>query len=167
MMNRKNLIYLLLLSLSLAGCFGRTTPPGPDMAGGGYENVNYDYFDWEEGLNVMIWHEGVTTSGCNSSGSTSSVTHLVQCQATTQSGLEYAWQIATKDGRTAEFTLDGQPYDLADGNVFLITLTNGILDVQQLPRDLADVATTHDSITEFGLDDPDIRHFIETAVPTN
>jgi hypothetical protein len=49
MMNRKNLIYLLLLSLSLAGCFGRTTPPGPDMAGGGYENVNYDYFDWEEG----------------------------------------------------------------------------------------------------------------------
>jgi len=63
--------------------------------------------------------------------------------------------------------LDGQPYDLADGNVFLITLTNGILDVQQLQRDLTDVATTHDSITEFGLDDPAIRHFIETAVPTN
>lgn len=166
-MNRKNLIYLLLLSLSLAACFGQTTPPGPNMAGGGYENVNYDYFDWEEGLNVMLWHEGVTTSGCNSSGSTSSDTHLVQCQATTQSGLEYTWQITTKDGRTAEFMLDGQPYDLAEGNVFLITLTNGILDVQQLPRDLTDVATTHDSITEFGLDDPAIRHFIETAAPTN
>ncbi|MBK8903874.1 MAG: hypothetical protein IPM53_22020 [Anaerolineaceae bacterium] len=166
-MNRKNLLYLLLLSLSLTSCFRATTPPGPNMAGGGYENVKYDYFDWQEGLNVMIWHEGVTTSGCNSSGSTSSDTHLVQCQATTQSGIEYTWEVATKDGRSAEFTLDGQPYDLADGNLFLITLTNGILDVQQLQRDLSDVDTTHDSITQFGLADPDIRHFIETAAPAN
>ena len=166
-MKPKQLFYLiilaLLLSLAATACWRSQTPPGPDMAGGGYENATYEFFHWQEGLNIMVWQEAVTESSCDSSGSTNVDTHFVQCRALTQDGLEFTWQIATKDGRTAEFRLDGQPYDLADGNLFLINIENGILDVQQLQRDFSEVAPTHDSITQFGQADLDISQFIKNA----
>ena len=157
------IILALLLSLSATACWRSQTPPGPDMAGGGYENAMYEFFHWQEGLNIMVWQEVVTESSCDSSGSTNVDTHFVQCRALTQDGLEFTWQIATKDCRTAEFRLDGQPYDLADGNLFLINIENGILDVQQLQRDFSEVDPTHDSITQFGQADPDISQFIKNA----
>ncbi len=161
----RNLIYLLLLGLGLTACFRATTPPGPDMAGGGYENANYEFFHWQEGLNIMIWHESVTESSCDSAVGYGVDTNIVQCRLLTKSGFEFTWDIATKDGRTAEFMLAGQPYDLDNGNVFLIKTVDGQLDVQQLPRDLSDVDTTHDSITQFGLSDPAISQFIEATTP--
>lgn len=166
-MKRNNLIFLVLLSLSLTACLTRTTPPAPNTAGGTYENVGYQFFQWPEGLNIMIWHESVTESSCDSAVGYGVDTNIVQCRLLTKSGFEFTWDIATKDGRTAEFMLAGQPYDLDNGNVFLIKTVDGQLDVQQLPRDLSDVTTTHDSITQFGLSDADIRHFIETPKPAN
>ena len=134
-MNRSHLIYLLsltiLLGLGLAACFGRTTPPGPDMAGGAYESASYEYFHWREGLDIMIWHDAVSSSVCNSSGSTSSDTHVVQCQATSESGDDLFWQIETSDGRTAQLSINNQLFDLANGTVFLITTAGGQTDIQQ------------------------------------
>lgn len=166
-MNRKNIFYLLLLSLGLAACLRSTTPPAPDMAAGAYENVAYEFLHWQEGLNVMVWHEAMTDSNCSSSSESNVDTSFVQCQIRTAEGFEYTWQIATKNGRSADVMLNGQPYDLADGNVFLITIENGLPDVQQLPRDLSDVEPNYDSITQFGLADADISQFIEDAAPNN
>jgi hypothetical protein len=167
-MNRNKMIYLLSLSiflgLGLAACFGRT-PPGPDMAGGGYENASYEYFHWQEGLNVLIWHDANTSSTCHSSGSTRSDTHLVQCQAVSEDGFEFFWQIETSDGRTAQFTINNQPIDLANGTVFLITLDSDLLDIQQLQRDLSGVSAEHQSITQFSLDDREINQFIQSTAP--
>lgn len=115
----------------------------------------------------MLWHTSVPDSTCDSSSDTSVDITLVQCQLRTADGFEFAWQINTEDGRTAEFMLDGQPYDLADGNLFLITIENGVLDVQQMERDLSGVAANHDGVTQFGLADPDISQFIEAATPEN
>lgn len=137
------------------------------MAGGGYENTGYEFFHWQAGLDVLLWHEAVTDSRCDSSGEAGADTHFVQCLARTEAGIEFGWQIATQDGRSADFMLDGQTYDLAEGTVFLINIENGILDVQQLQRNLSSVAANHDSITQFALADPDISQFIETASPNN
>lgn len=168
-MSRNHLINLLTLSvflgLGLAACFGRTTPPGPDMAGGGYESATYEYFHWQEGMNILIWHDANTSSTCNSSGSTRSDTHLVQCQAVAEDGFELFWQIETTDGRSAQFTINNQPFDLADGTAFLITTADDQLDIQQLERDLSGVNAEHQSITEYSLADPEINQFIQSTVP--
>jgi hypothetical protein len=153
------------LSVVTAACFGRTTPPGPDMAGGVYEFATYEYSHWQEGLNILIWHDANASSTCNSSGSTSSDTHLVQCQAVSEDGFELFWQIETSDGRSAQFTINNQAFDLADGTVFLITTDDDQLDIQQLQRDLSGVNAEHQSITDFSLDDPEINQFIQSTVP--
>ncbi len=155
----------VLLGLGLVACFGRTTPPGPDMAGGGYENAGYEYFHWREGLDILIWHDAVTSSFCNSSGSTSSDTHMVRCQAVSEDGFELFWQIGTADGRTAQLTINNQPFDLTDGSVFLIATAEDQLDIQQLERNLSGVNAEHQSITDFSLDDPEINQFIQSTAP--
>ena len=135
------------------------------MAGGVYEFAGYEYFHWQEGLNILIWHDAITNSACNSSSSTSSDTTFVQCQAMSEDGYDFFWQIETGDGRTAEFSINNQPFDLADGTVFLVTTANGQTDIQQMQRDLSAVSASDQSITQFSLADPDIGQFIQSTSP--
>ena len=168
-MNRNNLIYLLslsvLFSLGLVSCFRSSTPPGPDMAGGVYEYAGYEFFHWQEGLNILIWHDAIATSSCDSSGATDNDTHLVQCQAVSEAGYDFFWQIETDDGRTAQFSINSQPFDLANGTVFLVTTADGQMDIQQIERTLSGVNAESQSITQFSLDDPEISQFIQSTAP--
>jgi uncharacterized protein YfiM (DUF2279 family) len=159
-------LFVLLLSLATVACWRAETPPGPDMAGGVYEYAGYEYFHWNEGLNILIWHDAIANSSCDSSGATDVDTHFVQCWTQSETGQEFAWQIETRDGRTAQFSLDGQSFDLAAGTVFLVTTVNGTVDVQQLAIDLSGVNPENESITRFSLADPDISQFIEAAAPS-
>ncbi len=153
------------LSMATAACFRSTTPPAPDMAGGVYEYAGYEFFHWQEGLDIMIWHDAIGSGTCDSSGATDDDTHLVQCQALSASGYDFFWQIETKDGRTAQFSINNQNYDLADGSVFLVTTANGQTDIQQLQRDLSDLNADDPSITSYSLADPDINQFIQSTAP--
>lgn len=169
-MHRVRFIWIVLLTgflgLATVSCFRSTTPPAPGIAGGVYEYSGYEYFHWQEGLDILVWHDAVASSGCDSSGSTSSETHLVQCQAMSKDGYEFFWQIGTNDGRTAEFSINNQSFDLADGTIFLVTTADGVMDIQQLQRDLSDIDHTNDqSITQFGQADPDISQFIQSTLP--
>ena len=92
-------------------------------------------------------------------------THLVQCQALSESGYDFFWQIETKDGRTAQFSINNQPFDLADGTVFLVTTASGQTDIQQLQRDLSGLTADDPSITAYSLADPDINQFIQSTTP--
>lgn len=158
-------LFVLLISLVTAACWRAETPPAPDMAGGVYEYAGYEYFHWQEGLNILIWHDAIASANCDSSGATDVDTHLVQCWTQSETGQEFAWQIETDNGRTAQFSLDGQSFDLAAGTVFLVTTANGTVDIQQLERDLSGVNSENESITRFSLADPDINQFIEAAAP--
>jgi len=165
-MNRSNPIYLLslsvLFSLGLVSCFRSSTTPAPDIAGGVYEFAGYEYFHWKEGLNILIWHDAIANSGCNSN---SEDTTLVQCQAMSEAGYDFFWQIETRDGRTAEISINNQSFDLADGTVFLVTTADGQMDIQQLQRDLSGVNANDQSITQFSLADPEISQFMQSTSP--
>ena len=155
-----------LLSLGTAACFRFETPPGPDMVGGAYENAGYETFHWQEGLDILIWHDALSTSTCDSQGATNNDTHRVQCRAQAENGAEIFWEIETKDGRTATITINNQPFDLSAGTVFLIHASGDPTDIQQLERDLSGITSQdHESITQYGLADPDIGAFIQSTAP--
>ncbi|WP_420641588.1 neocarzinostatin apoprotein domain-containing protein [Candidatus Leptofilum sp.] len=168
-MKHKRIVSLFVLAwiimLALAACFRRETPPGPNMAGGSYESAGYDYFLWQEGLGIMIWHDAIQSSTCDSGGAVGDATNLTQCAAVSESGSGFTWQIETADGRSAQIQIDNQQFDLANGTVFLVKTAGGETEIQQLQRDLSGVTSEGSSITTFGLADPEISQFVQAISP--
>ena len=158
-------IFAILMILISAGCSPApiSPPPAPDMAGGVYEHVAYEYFHWQEGLNVMIWYDVAHSSSCNSSGSSSEKTHVVRCQAFYEPGRSLDWQIETSDGLTGKFVLNNNQFDLSDGNVFVVSTAQNPIEIQQFQRDLSGVKPESESIVGYGLNDPDIDAFIQST----
>ncbi|HEY48332.1 MAG: hypothetical protein AMJ88_05205 [Anaerolineae bacterium SM23_ 63] len=160
---------ILLLALSgflFAACTPASTPPGPDMAAGVYIQSGYEFYRWEEGLTLMIWFDGAQSSACSSSSSTNDPQFVLQCHAVSRSDVRFDWHLETEDGLTADFSIDGQSFDLDDGKLFLISTSSGEAEVTQIERDLSGVRPEADSITEFSLDDPVIQGFIHDSSET-
>ena len=166
-MNNKSVkaieIFAILMILISAGCSPVSTPPAPSMVGGAYVRAAYEYFHWQEGLDIMIWYDAAQSSSCDSSGSTSEKTHVVHCQAFYESGRSLDWQIETSDGLTAKFVLDNNQFSLSDGNVFVVSTAQDPPEIRQFQLDLSVVKPENESIIEFGLNDPDIAKFIQSA----
>jgi hypothetical protein len=166
-MNRNRFLFLFvlagLISLGTAACLRTETPPGPNTAGGVHESAAYSYFQWPEGLAIMIWHDAISSSTCDSGGATSNNTNLTQCSAVSEAGSGFTWQIATEDGRTAQFSINDQLFDLANGTVFLVRTAGGEPEIQQLERELSGVTPEGNSITTFSLADPEIEPFIQST----
>jgi len=158
------LIFLAVaLLLATSGC-ARTTPPGPGTAYGQFEGAGYLYCRWEQGLRLMIWHDA-TDATSTGSGSITDPTYRVEGRAVSPGGAPVEWTIETSDGQTAQFTLNGASYDLAEGTTFLVRTSGGSIQVEQLQRDLSDVQLERESILAFAQADPDIARFIEGARP--
>jgi len=156
-------IFAILMILISAGCAPVSTPPAPDMVGGVYVRAAYEYFHWREGLDIMIWYDAAQSSFCDSSGSTSAEMHVVSCQALSESGRNLDWRIETSDGLTGKFALDNNQFDLSAGNVFVVSTAQDPPQVRQFQRDLSGVKPENESIIDFGLNDPDIAEFIQSA----
>jgi hypothetical protein len=133
------------------------------MAAGVYIQSGYEFYRWEEGLTLMIWFDGAKSSACSSSSSTSDPQFVLQCHAVSRSDVRFDWVLESEDGVTADFSIDGQSFDLEGGKLFLITTSSGEIEVQQIERDLSSVRPEADSITEFGLKDPVIQEFIHAS----
>jgi len=133
------------------------------MVGGAYVHAAYEYFHWREGLDIMIWYDAAQSSSCDSSGSTGAKTHEVRCQVFFESGRSLDWQIETSDGLTGKFTLNNDQFDLSVGNVFVVSTAQDPPEIQQFQRDLSGIKPENESIIEFGLNDPDIAKFIQSA----
>jgi hypothetical protein len=158
------LVFLAIgLLLAVSGC-SRTTPPGPDTAYGQFQGAGYLFYRWEQGLRLMIWHDAssATSSG---SGSTSDPIYRVEGQAVYPDDSTLNWTIETKDGQSAQFTLNGTNYDLSAGTLFLIRTSGGSIQVEQLRSDLSSVQLERDSILAFAQADPDIARLIEDTRP--
>jgi hypothetical protein len=155
------LLPLLALLLAATGCY-RTTPPGPITAGGQFEGAAYVYYRWEQGLRIMIWHDA-TNATSSGSGSTSDPVYRVEGRALYDDGSELSWTIETRDGQTAQLTLNGVVYDLSAGTLFLVRQSGGSIQVEQLRRDLSGVEANEESILAFAQDDAQVARFIEEA----
>ena len=64
-------LLLTVFMMPFVGC-SKSTAPGPDMAGGVFEEASYTFMKWEEGLTLMIWYEAQASSNNHGSSSTES-----------------------------------------------------------------------------------------------
>lgn len=164
---KSHILLLTFLGFLFAACTPASTPPGPDMAAGVYIQSGYEFYRWEEGMNLMIWFDRAKSSACSSSSSTSDPLFVLRCHAVSRSDVRFDWYLETDDGVTADFSIDGKPFDLENGKLFLIRTSTGEAEVMQIERDLSGIRPDADTITEFGLNDPVIQEFIHLSSETD
>lgn len=152
----------LALLLSISGC-RKTTPPGANVVSGKMGDTAYTFLHWKEGLRVMLWFDRTDEVWSAGSGSTEDTVHKMEGYASSAEGRRVEWQLETADGKTAAFRLDGQPYDLARGALFLVTTTGPSTQVRQLDRDLSAVQPTNAGCEAFSETDPDVSLFIRST----
>jgi hypothetical protein len=150
----------LFIGSMLGACGPRATPPGPETAAGVYQGAGYEYFRWEEGLRLMIWHQDPEFSGCRSSSSTTDHRFVLDCQASSRTGVEFGWRLETEDGTEASLSINGREFDLDDGALFLMRTSAGKAEITQLPRDLSGLRADSDAVVQFGLKDPELGAFL-------
>jgi hypothetical protein len=157
-----NIFYacLFLLGLIMAACSPVSTSPSPDMTSGVFLQMGYAFYRWEDGLSLMIWHDGIQTFHCGTSGTTSNPQTTHVCRAHSRTDGAFEWQLETKDGKTTTFLIDGTSFDLKKGQVFFITSASGETKVLQLERFPSEVLPTTESVTGYGLGDAVIKEFI-------
>ena len=154
---------LILLVVLFSGCALKSTPPGADIAAGGFDQGGYIFLRWSEGLRVLVLHNQQGSS-CHGSGSTTDPTYRLECYAQAADGGRIDLTLHTADGQTAQLWLNKVSYDLAQGTVFLIATNPEGIEAIQLSRDLAGLTVDYDSIIALIERDPDIGQFFESAV---
>jgi hypothetical protein len=161
---RGTLILLAAFLLTATACAPRTTTPTPAVAAGAVDGTGYRFLRWNEGLAIMIWYDFRGESGSSSTSSGGGLgappTYTVHGYAESEEGERFQWEVETTDGRTARLRLDGEPYDLSGGTLFVVKMEDGRADVTQLDRDLSVVESNHVSIVAFARDDPDLAPLI-------
>jgi hypothetical protein len=151
----------VLLLLASGGCAGRSTPPGADKYMGSVQAGGYLLLRWQEGLQIMLWHDVTGDSSAHSAGSTQDGVYVERGLAQSAEGYRVDWEIHTTDGRRAQVWIDGAPYDLADGNLFaLATFGDGTTMVRQYQYDLSSVPQDHDGIVAFAAEDPVLIRYV-------
>lgn len=156
---QRALVALLTISILSVSC-QRTTPPGGNIVSGKLDNAGYTLLHWDEGLRVMLWvdiTDGMHSSG---SGSTGDPTYRMEGYAAADDGRRVEWTLQTTDGKRATFNINGQPFDLASGALFLIKLEDERTQVQQVHRDLSTLEPTNEGCEAFADTDPDVQGFI-------
>lgn len=150
-----------LSSFVLSACSSISKSPEPEMAAGVYIQSGYEFYQWDDGLALMIWHDGTKTLGCSSS--TNGQIYVMTCQGVSNDNNAFRWHFETSDGSGVQFSIDDNLFDLKDGGLFVIRSSGGSTEVRQLKRDLSEVKANAESVTAFGLSDPDVLEFMQAA----
>jgi hypothetical protein len=170
----KSIVATAYACLLVSGC-GRTSSPATLDLGGpsgvitwlpaGKENPlpGIDQGSvYHLGTVFVLWDDAAGGGG----GTSSSNMQGVKCQgsllARDRRRVEFLCE--TKDGKTGPVTIDGVTYDLADGNLFLISTGGDQSQAKQLKRSLTELKFERESLEAFGRNDPDIAGFFTKAV---
>ncbi len=149
-------LLVVLVTIGGAACGGSSTPPGASKVLGSSEQGGYLFLRWQEGLDVMIWHDLVGEGTADSAGFATGRLYIERGSARFADGRSLAWEVQTVDGRMGEVQIGGVRYDLAVGTLFIVTTQGGTPAVRQLSRDLSAVPLDHDGILAFARNDPDL-----------
>lgn len=159
-------LILSIVILALGAC-GGSRPPEPNVIASAVEGgAAYLLLDWQEGLRIMIWDDIIAHGGTYSGGTSSTFDELFRQEGSAHAadGKGYEYDLETGDGLQANFNIDGIPYDLNQGTVFLIRVADHENQVQQLDLDLSGVTPTNDGVEAFGRDTPEIAGFIKESL---
>jgi len=159
------LLPIALFVIPISGCAPRSAPPGADVTAGGVaEQASFEFLRWKEGLAIMIWYDFVGESGSFSTSEGARFTpdpiFELQGYAESPDGARFEWKVQTNDGKTARFWIDGTPYDLSDGRLFIVTAKGDGTGVTQLARDLSSIQPNYSSCLAFAKNDPDLAQFM-------
>ena len=154
------LLLSVLSVLLIPACVNTPTAPSPELVPGVYIQSGFEFYRWEEGLALMLWHDGIGSSDCESR--TNPTSFSVKCHAISEDHHCFEWYLETMDGETASFSINDQLFDLADGTLFVIKSSEEDLDVTQMCRDLSEVVANTEDVIEFGLSDSTVRDFIQS-----
>jgi hypothetical protein len=161
-------LLVVLVTIAVVACDGSSTPPGANKALGSAEQGGYLFLRWQEGLEVMIWHDLTGEGTASSVGFVAGPFFIERGAARAADGRSLAWEVQTEDGTKGEVQIGGVRYDAMAGTLFLVTTHEGTVTVRQLHRDLSAVPLDHDGILAFARNDPDLAAFlneIPTATP--
>jgi hypothetical protein len=101
----------------------------------------------------------VSTSSSSAAGSSAKVTEI-NGEFATSDGRNVKWDCTTTDGRKGEVTISGIEYDLAEGNIFLVTTEQASIKVNQLIRELGRPHNIIELVEALAASDPEIREYI-------
>ena len=160
---------LLGIFLGLSSCAGKTTPPGANMIFGTFIapegfGGSYTLLQWKEGLSISIVDDSQGGHQSSGSGSTEDPVWRGQGSISSQNGQDITWQVETKDGKTAKFFINEQPYDLTQGTLFLIKTNNGSTQIMQHQSRHNGACSDHESCQQILKGDPAILQFIQETL---
>jgi hypothetical protein len=89
-----------------------------------------------EGKRAIVWSDGYEGHPIYSDAAVKGHIHSLRPGA-----IECSYEIPVQGSRAA--TIDGKMYDIADGNLFLVSLGESSIRVRQLDRDLSTVELKH------------------------
>ena len=157
-------LLVILIAAAAAACTGSSTPPGANKYLGSFEHGGYLFLRWQEGLEVMIWHDVAGSAVAHSAGSTEDRGYAERGSARSADGRSLEWELQTKDGKTGQVRIGKASYDLSAGTLFIVTTRGGTTDVRQLDRDLSAIPLDHDGILAFAEKDTDLAAFLNADV---
>jgi hypothetical protein len=157
----------VLVATGMTACTGSSTPPGANKYLGSSEQGGYLFLRWQEGLEVMIWHDVAGSAVAHSAGSTEDRVHAERGSAGSADGRGFEWELQTTDGKTGQMRIGNDSYDLSAGAVFIVTTRGGTMDVRQLDRDLSAVPLDEVGILAYAEKDPDLTAFLNELPPAS
>ena len=153
---------IVFLILNMVAC-AQFTPPGPNALGGSIDQTSYLLLDWPEGLRILIWDDVFEgRHGNHAESATNDHVYHQSGGARSVDGRRYEYSLETRDGLQADFTIDGSPYDLDQGKLFLIRTAGGVTQVEQLDLDLSGLSPTNAGIEDFGRQTIEIARFFQS-----
>jgi hypothetical protein len=158
-------LLFILVTGAAAACSSGASPPGASKALGSVAQGGYLFLRWQEGLEVMIWHDLAGEGSADSSGFATGTFYIERGSALSRDGRSLAWEVQTRDGKLGEVQIEGLHYDLAAGGLFLVTTQGGTSTIKQLSRDLSDVPLNHEGILAFAGTDPELTAFLNEVPP--
>jgi hypothetical protein len=158
-------LLVVLVTTGVAACGNSSTPPGANKTLGSVAQGGYLFLRWQEGLEVMIWHDLTGEGTGHSAGFSAGRPYIERGTAHSADGRSLAWEVQTRDGTMGEMQIGGGRYGLEAGNLFLVTTRGGTTAVRQLHRDLSAVPLDHEGILAFARYDPDLAAFLDEIPP--
>jgi hypothetical protein len=157
------ILLVVVMTALVPACGSSSSPPGANKALGSLPQGGYLFLRWQEGLEVMIWHDLAGESTADSAGFASDRLYIERGSARSADGRRLAWEVQTRDGTMGEVHIGGGRYSLEAGNVFIVTTRDGTTAIRQVERDLSAVPLDREGILAFARSDPDLEAFLQEA----
>lgn len=163
------IVSLWTILFAMGACASKATPPGADVIFGSLTapqgfGGSYTVLQWKEGLSISIIDNSQGAHESSSSGSTEDPVWIGQGSIGSQNGQDVIWRVATTDGKTAQFFINEESYDLSQGTLFLIKTNLGSPQIMQPQSSHNGPCSDGESCQEILKQDPAVLQFMQETL---